>query len=868
MIGSLFDDRFEIIEFIGAGGWGNVYKARHLTLGINVAIKIIHKHLRTDNSSLLRLQREALLLSRLDSPHIIKFMDYGLTPAPFIVMEFFDGEPLDQWLNANKLSNSSLLLELFMQICEGLSCAHAQGLVHRDLKPANIMLRFENGKLKAKILDFGIAKPEEEETRLTYTGELVGSPAYMPPEQWKGQSDCRSDIYSFGCLMFEALNNRAAFEAKNRLEYMDKHLFEIPSKLRSDARSSSDADSLEDVISKCLEKLPENRYQSADEVYAEFERIKTGRKLLIHLNKELSVRRKRKALVSVSGLVCVLAMLWLIKDALLCPWMHYFNTLADTEKSQAKYSAAIEDYRLSLLPANILSEQNKQVLHAMRMLSACLIEEKQSAGAIVLQRRIAKLIGANCSSELTNDLRSLQHRIYVGAPAGETQYLAHKADEDARNIAGKNSLAYSEALDAEANVLKAAGSSKEALQAEEQSLQLAIDLLEPGDIKIAERLNSRADILTASGNLKEAEQNYQRAIEISLQSIGNPSKLEFASASLETKPAPLLLADFNNGKRINNLDSEMGTWERDLSDSTQGTRISFASDDAMHDANGKSLVLDYDVDSPNMAFSGYWMKIGGRDFSKYDTLNFYIKGDKAAGFTKRMKVELKDFTNKASPIFVNNISDKWQKISIPFSKLKMVSDWGRMNEFTVGFEDVVSTPKTGRIYIDNIFVSSENQDNKNLAVAQLVRAYNGCASIQMQRNDMQTALAYLQRAQQLCQAHEEQVDSLPTYLSLAKLYEQAGDSSNATDYWMMALKTHVEDGSAQSSYTGATLDALARIHSHNGDTLQAQAFAADSLKVRTQSSSLDESLRFVLGKDFLHEHRSDTLRIALSAGHS
>lgn len=169
----------------------------------------------------------------------------------------------------------------------------------------------------------------------------------------------------------------------------------------------------------------------------------------------------------------------------------------------------------------------------------------------------------------------------------------------------------------------------------------------------------------------------------------------------------LVVADFDTGDKPNNIGGDFGGWDKDPNDETQGTQMSFEPDDALGDPAGYSIRLDYDVDSPNPAYNGFWMKLNGEDASSYNTLNFYIKGDGAAGYTKRMKIELKDMNNKPSPYIVSGITDQWTKVSIPFEKFRRITDWEAMNEFVLVFDDINSNPKTGTILFDHLTLSKE-----------------------------------------------------------------------------------------------------------------------------------------------------------------
>lgn len=166
----------------------------------------------------------------------------------------------------------------------------------------------------------------------------------------------------------------------------------------------------------------------------------------------------------------------------------------------------------------------------------------------------------------------------------------------------------------------------------------------------------------------------------------------------------LVVADFDTGDKPNNIGGDFGAWDKDPNDDTQGTKLSFEPDDALGDAAGYAVRLDYDVDSPNPAYNGFWMKLNGEDGSQYNTLNFYIKGI-GTDFTKRVKLELKDMTNKPSPYIVANVSGEWQKISIPFDKFRRITDWSHLNELVIVFDDVNSNPKTGTVYIDQVTLS-------------------------------------------------------------------------------------------------------------------------------------------------------------------
>ncbi len=169
----------------------------------------------------------------------------------------------------------------------------------------------------------------------------------------------------------------------------------------------------------------------------------------------------------------------------------------------------------------------------------------------------------------------------------------------------------------------------------------------------------------------------------------------------------LVIADFDTGDKPNNIGGDFGGWDKDPNDESQGTQMSFDTDDSQGDASGYAIRLDYDVDSPNPAYNGFWMKLNGEDATAYNTLNFYVKGDAKVGYTKRFKIELKDMTNKPSAYIVSGVTDQWQKISIPFEKFRRIENWNSLNELVFVFDDINSSPKTGSILLDQITLSKQ-----------------------------------------------------------------------------------------------------------------------------------------------------------------
>jgi serine/threonine-protein kinase len=263
---------YEFIQFIGAGGMGVIYKAKHPVLNRLVAIKMLHGHLVTD-AIIKRFRQEAEAVSSLDHRNIIHVHDYGVSEhnQPYMVMDFVEGKPLSDVLQGTALSMEAVI-NIAIQIAEGLQHAHDRAVLHRDLKPSNIMVTdYDCAVPEVKIVDFGIAKVlESEKTRMTQTGELIGTPQYMSPEQCRGGVlDARSDIYALGCVMFEAITGKALFSGHSMVSVIVDQMNTQPRTLQETRPDMVFPGHLEDIVAKILAKDPADRYQSMNELAQE-----------------------------------------------------------------------------------------------------------------------------------------------------------------------------------------------------------------------------------------------------------------------------------------------------------------------------------------------------------------------------------------------------------------------------------------------------------------------------------------------------------------------------------------------------------------------------------------------------------------------
>jgi serine/threonine protein kinase/tetratricopeptide (TPR) repeat protein len=260
--GELFDNRYRIIEEIGRGGMGLVYKAEDTELNITVALKIIHPRHSSNPLFIHRFKKETLIARSISHENVIRIYDLGeANEIKYISMEFIKGQNLRDFIQASGFLAFKTALNLIRQMCEALKAAHQKGIVHQDLKPSNIMVD-NSGQLF--IMDFGLAKSFYREEKGITKG-ISGTPRYMSPEQAKGEKiDSRSDIYSFGTIMYEMLTGQPLFKAENTTEYLRMHIEEPP--LNPSKINTNIPPQLEKIIIKCLEKDASNRYQYTDEI--------------------------------------------------------------------------------------------------------------------------------------------------------------------------------------------------------------------------------------------------------------------------------------------------------------------------------------------------------------------------------------------------------------------------------------------------------------------------------------------------------------------------------------------------------------------------------------------------------------------------
>ena len=316
---AVINKRYELLGVAGQGGMAVVYKARDLKENRDVAVKVLDRDLANMDSVLERFQQEVAAASSMAHENLAAVYDSGVTDdgRPYIVMEYMRGQTLAQLLKKKAKLSLNEFADIFVQVAKGLAHAHRRGVVHRDIKPSNIMLYTDaKDKLGVKLLDFGIAKSladiDSTSLHLTHTGQVIGSPFYMSPEQCRSLPiDTRSDIYSLGCVMFEAITGSVPFRGETALDTLYKHIHEPAPRVNANHPKLKPAEILASTIETTLMKLPEARYHTARELGKDLAKLTNWEDLPSDLEFEPEARKtepvKEKSRFSATGIAITTA---------------------------------------------------------------------------------------------------------------------------------------------------------------------------------------------------------------------------------------------------------------------------------------------------------------------------------------------------------------------------------------------------------------------------------------------------------------------------------------------------------------------------------------------------------------------------------
>ncbi|WP_298837037.1 protein kinase domain-containing protein [Clostridium sp.] len=283
MIGTFLLNRYELLENIGQGGMGTVYKAKCHVLNRFVAVKILKEELSDDEEFVSRFKREATSIAKLSHPNIVNVHDVcSENGVNFIVMEYVDGKTLKQIIKESGRITSKKTLDIVFQIAKALQCAHTNGIIHRDIKPDNIMITKDE---MVKVMDFGIAKVADART-VTNSNKVMGTVHYFSPEQAKGSYvDCRTDIYSLGIVMYEMVTGKVPYNAQSAITIAMMHIqgsVTPPKEIIADI-----PENINQVILIAMQKEPIKRYQTAKEMSEVIGAIKENPNYKVIVNSEI-----------------------------------------------------------------------------------------------------------------------------------------------------------------------------------------------------------------------------------------------------------------------------------------------------------------------------------------------------------------------------------------------------------------------------------------------------------------------------------------------------------------------------------------------------------------------------------------------------
>jgi serine/threonine protein kinase len=282
LIGVMLPRHYRITGKLGRGAMSVVYRGVYEPLDQAVAVKLLKSHLVSDTQTFKRFQQEAKTAGALEHPNIVGIFDFGVTEqgVPYLIMELLHGESLGERLKREKCLPVESALDIFVQAADALDYTHKRGIVHRDVKPSNLLLEDHNGRTSVKIVDFGIAKLQSYEgnpaLNLTATGEVFGTPLYVSPEQATGKNiDARADIYSLGCVMYEAIVGRPAFSGTTAFDVIRMQITTDPMPMNRARPDLELPPPLVAAVSRSMSKNPDDRYQTMADLLLDLNRAQS-----------------------------------------------------------------------------------------------------------------------------------------------------------------------------------------------------------------------------------------------------------------------------------------------------------------------------------------------------------------------------------------------------------------------------------------------------------------------------------------------------------------------------------------------------------------------------------------------------------------
>jgi len=352
-LGSIFAQRYEILEELGKGGMGEVYRVKDQTLEEEMALKIIKPEIAAHQGIIARFKNELKIARKIAHKHVCKMYDLNQeNETPYITMEYVKGEDLKNLIRVKGRLTQEEAVTIAEQVCEGLTGAHELGVIHRDLKPQNIMI---DEKGNAKIMDFGIARSIEAQG-VTHSGVMIGTPDYMSPEQAEGEeADERSDIYALGVILYEMVTGSVPFKGDTAFSVALKHKSALPSEPKK--LNPGISDDFSRLILICMEKERERRYQTAAALLDDLRNIQEG----LPLGTKIRPRRKTYAVAWIRKKLFISALVVALAVIVAVVWHPWSPEKGGDKLPADQYLSAIQ--KLAILPfANIKSDPQADYL--------------------------------------------------------------------------------------------------------------------------------------------------------------------------------------------------------------------------------------------------------------------------------------------------------------------------------------------------------------------------------------------------------------------------------------------------------------------------------------------------------------------------
>jgi serine/threonine protein kinase len=575
LVGSFFAERYQIISRLGRGGMSSVYKAKHTLMDRIVAVKIL---MVSDVPSLKRFQLEAKLVSSLKHHNIVTVFDFGVSfkGQPYLVMDFLEGSTLLEEIRKAKRLDLNRATWIFCQACDALNYAHKRDLIHRDLKPANFMLVDEEDHDDVvKLVDFGIAKhltmPSGGVGQLTATGQVLGSPQYMSPEQCTGNRlDARSDIYSLGCVMYETLTGKPPLVGSDAFDTIQKHIHESPRSFASvDPELISVPEQVENIVLKCLKTDPSERYQTILELWTDLELFRntlrpaknatqTGIQALQVQNSSSSAVRAIMSSSSapsatspsssspattstakiapqvifgaVSLVVAAASMMYFFYpqgtnapgSAGKSDWKD-LNERGEQEFVLGHYPAAQKLFKQALTSAEEFDSQDPRYATSLNNLGNVYFKEDfypEAERSLKKALSIREEIFGKNGLPVADSMNDLAMVYFAENKTAQAEPLLNKSLALRKASAGADSLDYADGLKAMAAFYNKTGRIDQAMKLLQTALSIRKKQLGPNSPDIAETENSLAMDYQIKGDLKRAKTLYTDAQSILVKSVG------------------------------------------------------------------------------------------------------------------------------------------------------------------------------------------------------------------------------------------------------------------------------------------------------------------------------------------------------------